>query len=391
MLFSEILVSQHLKDILINTVKNKRISHAQLFLGQQGTHSLGLAIAYCQYIACQNRTETDACGHCPSCVKFNNLTHPDLHFFFPNFSTEKIKQATSLDYYEDWRNILKSNRALISYQQWIDAISAGNKQPEINVRDSSLLLEQVMLKPYESEYKFFIIWLPEKMNTECANKLLKTLEEPDGKTLIILVSEDYEKVLGTIQSRTQLFKINRLPSEDFIKIVARHIDCVENIAEEIASLTDFNLQQALQMGVNIVNVDYFQKVCTMMRCAYRLVYHKTGKIDIDFDVTDKLIKELVAWGREKQKDFLHYSLNLIRKCILLSCNAEELVKSPQQESEWLHSFAPFVNATNGQYMVEVFTNAMNDIASNGNATIVFTDMFFQIGQIIRMGDPRLNK
>ena len=265
MLFSEILVSQHLKDILINTVKSKRISHAQLFLGQQGTHSLGLAIAYCQYIACQNRTETDACGQCPSCVKFNNLTHPDLHFFFPNVNSDKIKQANSLDYYEDWRNILKSNKALISYQQWVDVISAGNKQPEINVRDSALLLEQVMLKPYESEYKFFIIWLPEKMNTECANKLLKTLEEPDGKTLIILVSEDYEKVLGTIQSRTQLFKINRLPSEDFIKIVAQHIDCDESIAEEIASLTDFNLQQALQLGVNIVNVDYFQKVCTMMR------------------------------------------------------------------------------------------------------------------------------
>ncbi|MBO4739789.1 MAG: hypothetical protein J5606_09575 [Bacteroidales bacterium] len=391
MLFSEILVSQHLKDILINTVKSKRISHAQLFLGQQGTHSLGLAIAYCQYIACQNRTETDACGQCPSCVKFNNLTHPDLHFFFPNVNSDKIKQANSLDYYEDWRNILKSNKALISYQQWVDVISAGNKQPEINVRDSALLLEQVMLKPYESEYKFFIIWLPEKMNTECANKLLKTLEEPDGKTLIILVSEDYEKVLGTIQSRTQLFKINRLPSEDFIKIVAQHIDCDESIAEEIASLTDFNLQQALQLGVNIVNVDYFQKVCTMMRCAYRLVYLKTGKIDIDFATTDKLIKELVALGREKQKDFLSYSLNLIRKCILLSCNAEDLVKCPQQESEWLYSFAPFVNATNGQYMVEVFTAAMNDIANNGNPTIVFTDMFFQIGQVIRMGDPRLNK
>ena len=189
----------------------------------------------------------------------------------------------------------------------------------------------------------------------------------------------------------KLLKINKLPLEEFIDVVSKHVECEKSIASEIASLTDCNLQQALHLGMNIVDGDNFQLFCSMMRCAYRLAYF-ANKIDkTDFDTADTTIRELTTLGREKQKNFLTYSLNLIRKCVLLSCNAEQLVKMPDQEDKWVHDFAPFVNATNGHYMVEAFNNALNDIAKNGNPMIVFTDLLFLIGQIIRVGDPRLNR
>lgn len=391
MLFSEVAVPQNIKDVLINTKKSGRISHAQLFLAQEGMPALALALAYCQYISCTHPTETDSCGVCPSCQKFKNIAHPDLHCFFPNIATDKIKHSNSDAFYDKWREIIMNNNAMFSFQQWADFIDAGNKQPIINVNDVSLLLEKLLTKPYESAYHFVIIWLPEKMNEASANKLLKTLEEPDGKTLIILVSENYEALISTIVSRTQLLKINRFSLDEFADVVANRVGCDKNTAIDISYITNFNLQQAISQGVNVIDEDSYQNFVEMMRSAYRMSYFSRQPQKVEFDKSEQLINALVALGREKQIAFLTYSLNLVRKCLLLNIELGDMVKSPDEEANFLKGFYPFINLNNGHYVVEALNKAISDVRTHVDGRIIFVDLLLLLGQYIRLGDNRLQK
>ena len=205
MKFSEVHVPETVKHHLIQSVLSHRISHAQIFFGMEGTHSLALAIAYAQYINCSDRSETDSCGHCASCLQFEHLAHPDLHFFFPHPG----EKNSAPQYYDEWRNLVTESRGLFSINDWYARIGMENKQGLINKADIDLILEKNSLKPFESEYRTFIIYLPEKIQSGTANKLLKSLEEPEGKSLFLLVTENYDNVLGTIASRCQMIKINR--------------------------------------------------------------------------------------------------------------------------------------------------------------------------------------
>ena len=393
MLFSEVLVNQQTKQLLINTVKNQRVSHAQLFLSQQGTHSLALAIAYAQYLNCLNRTETDSCGVCPSCVKYQNLAHPDLHFFFPNALNSKVKKDNeSAAFYEEWRDIVKTTNCLFSLDDWFIKLNMENKQAYINKNDISRILEAQVTKSYEAEYKVFIIWIAEKIYAPMGHKLLKSLEEPDGKTLFILISENFEQLLPTILSRLQLVKINRFNTEDFVNIISEKLGYSRDEALEIASISDNNLIDAFNADKReMVEKENFNRFVTMMRSAYRICYFTRNPEKVVFPETVALIKELESLGREKQKSFLRYSLTLIRKCILTNSGASSLVKSSSEEAAWLNGFSPFINSNNGEKVVEVINEAIRNIEQNVHSGILFTDLILLLGQLIQMGDERLRK
>src|SRR5690606_17136804 len=201
------------KKKLIHTVKENRVSHAQLFLGSSGSGSLALAIAFAQYISCTNKTEEDSCGECSSCTKFQKLAHPDLHFAFPVASNKRVKdKPTSKDYIKEWREALMHSPYL-NLNDWYQKIEIENKQGSISVHESADIIKALSYKTYESEYKTLIIWMPEKMNASTANKLLKQIEEPEQKTLILLVAEDEEQIISTVRSRTQLVKVPLLDQE----------------------------------------------------------------------------------------------------------------------------------------------------------------------------------
>ena len=390
MLFSEVFVQDSLKQMLINTMQNHRVSHAQLFLGQDGVHALGLALAYAQYINCFNRTESDSCGVCPSCVKYNNLAHPDLHFFFPNTATKTVsKDNESRCFYNEWREIFKETKGLFSLEDWFAKLGVENKQAIINKMDVERILELQTTKTYEADYKVFFIWLPEKIYASMAHKLLKCLEEPDGKTLFLLVSENQEQILPTIVSRLQLVKIPKFNTQQFAEVVSRHAGCDRDKAIEIANLTDNNLVAAFNEQRHEADVkEYFTLFVSMMRSAYRICYFTNQPAKVMFPETIALIKELDGFGREKQKSFLQYALVLVRKCILMNTGVSQLVQSSEEEAAWLANFHPYINTRNGEKVMEVLNDAIKDIGQNIHSGILFTDLVLLLGQLIQMGDPK---
>jgi DNA polymerase-3 subunit delta' len=393
MLFSDVLVAQQTKQLLINTVVNHRVSHAQLFLAQSGTHALGLALAYAQYINCHNRTETDSCGVCPSCAKYRNLAHPDLHFFFPNALTAKVKKDNeSASFYNEWREINKTTNSLFSLDDWYIKLGIENKQAYINKNDISKILDLQITKSYEAEYKVFIIWMAEKIYPTMGHKLLKSLEEPDGKTLFILISENFEQLLPTILSRLQLIKVNRFNTEDFVSIISQKLAYSRDEALEIASVTDNNLVDAFHSDRReVLEKENYNRFVTMMRSAYRICYFTNKPDKVFFSETAALIKELSDLGREKQKSFLRYALTLVRKCVLINGNASPLVKSSSEEAAWLTSFAPFINYKKKKKITAAINDAIHNIEQNVHAGILFTDLILLLGQLIQFGDERLKK
>ena len=389
MLFSEVFVQESLKQRLINIVNNGRVSHAQLFLGQEGTHALGLALAYAQYVNCTNRTESDACGVCPSCVKYNNLAHPDLHFFFPNTTTKTVsKDNESSRFYNEWREIFKETKGLFSLEDWFAKLGVENKQAIINKLDVERILEMQITKAYEANYKVFIIWFPEKIYASMAHKLLKCLEEPDGRTLFLLVSENQEQILPTIVSRLQLVKIPKFNTQQFVETVSRQTGCGKDKAIEIANLTDNNLAAAFNgQKHELDGKEYYSLFVEMMRSAYRICYF-TAPVKVMFPETIALVKKLEGLGRERQKSFLQYALVLVRKCILMNANGGQLVQSSEEEAAWLANFHPYINQRNGEKVMEVINDAIKDIGMNAHAGILFTDLILLLGELIQMGDPK---
>jgi DNA polymerase-3 subunit delta' len=226
---------------LIAAVKEDRISHAQLFSGAEGSAALPLAIAYAQFIACTNRFETDSCGVCNSCLKMGKLIHPDLHFTLPVNQERSSTEIKTADFLVQWRNLFLKN-PFIGLEDWSSTLDLGNKQPFISNFEAHEKIKALFFKSFESEYKFLIMWLPEKMRVEGANSLLKTLEEPPEKTLIILVTQDYESLLKTIISRTQLIKVPNYTSKEATDEEMNIAEKYRNTIREILNEYNINIE-----------------------------------------------------------------------------------------------------------------------------------------------------
>src|SRR5690606_4393157 len=261
MRFKEIVGHQSIKEQLVNTVKNNRVSHAQLFLGPEGSGSLALAVAYAQYINCEHRTDEDSCGQCPSCRKYEKLIHPDLHFSYPFFPTKELAVAT--DVLKEWREAFLTNPYL-GMDYWRDRLDAGNKQANIPIKEAHDIIKKLRLKAYEAEYKVLIMWHQEYLDKE-GNALLKLIEEPPAKTVVLLVAENHEKILNTIISRTQLVKINKVSHEEITNYLVEKHSLPHNEASEIAFIADGNIQEALNLLQNKEHSSNFQLFVEWLR------------------------------------------------------------------------------------------------------------------------------
>jgi len=323
-------------------------------------------------------------------VKYNNLAHPDLHFFFPSTTTKAVsKDNESSRFYHEWRELFKERKGLFSLEDWFAKLDVENKQAIINKLDVERILELQTTKAYEANYKVFIIWFPEKIYPSMAHKLLKSLEEPDGRTLFLLVSENLEQILPTIVSRLQLVKVPKYNTQEFVDIVSRRMGCDRNKAIEIANLTDNNLVDAFNGQRYEAEIkEYYNLFVAMMRSAYRLCYFTMQPANVKFPETIALVKGLEGLGREKQKSFLQYALVLVRKCILMNTGGTQLVQSSEEEAAWLANFHPYINNRNGEKVMEVLNDAIRDIGMNAHAGILFTDLVLLLGQLIQMGDPK---
>lgn len=373
MLFKEIIGQQTIKDRLIQSVKQERVSHAQLFAGPEGTGKLALAIAYAQYLSCTNRHDNDSCGECPSCKKYKKLIHPDLHFVFPVVKSQKYKEPVSDHYIEEWRKMISQN-LYFNLDQWFDYIGIENSQGLIYSHQSEEIIRKLNLKSYESEYKVMIIWMPEKMHAACANKLLKMIEEPPVKTLFILITESYEDIISTIRSRCQMIKIPPIDNDSMAEAIKNLESAEGQNIRNIVHLSKGNFSKAKSLlepgNQEIANFENFKN---LMRLSY-------GRKYID----------LLAWankvadnGREIQKSMLSYFMVLLRENFIYNLKNNELSYMNIAEEEFSKKFSPFINERNVEDLNSIFETAYSHISMNGNPKIIFTDLSFKVVKLIR--------
>jgi len=373
MFFKEILGQDKIKKKLIQTVKENRISHAQLFIGPESSGKLSLAIAYAQYVCCENKQDDDSCGICSSCKKYQKLIHPDLHFVFPVIKAPKYKDAISDNYITEWRKLVLTN-PYFTPSQWYEAIDAENKQGSIYADESSEIVKKLNLKTFEADYKVMIIWLPEKMNITAANKLLKVLEEPPPQTLFIMISEAPGEILITIRSRTQLLKIPKIDDESLSAYLSEyhHLDPQQTI--DVVRLANGNYTKAINSinmsEENKINFKYFS---SLMRSCY------SSKI---IDIVN-LVDELSAIGREKQKNFFFYSLRLIRENFMLNLKTPQIVYLSGEEATFSDRFHTFINERNIVEITETFNKAHYHIERNGYNKIIFLDMALTLIKLLK--------
>lgn len=373
MFFKEVIGQEAVKERLIKSVKEQRISHALMFAGPEGTGKLALALAFAQYVSCRNRQDHDSCGTCPSCRKYQKLAHPDLHFVYPVFNSKEIKNPVSDDYIKKWREkVLESPYFTLS--QWLGFLDNENAQGLIYERESDSIIRKLNLKPFESEFKVMVVWLPEKMHQACANKLLKMIEEPPVKTLFLLITEDEEAVMGTIRSRTQLIQVPTIDSDTMSSAILSREGMDPEKAADIVHLANGNYIRALEL----MNPDedsrfYFNKFQELMRFAFK-----------------REVIELMAWademagiGRDKQKMFFSMALRLAREYFMMNLNRNELVYMSGEEKDWGKKFAPYINERNIIPMSNEFEQSIQHISMNGNARIIFMDAALRMVRLIK--------
>ena len=369
MLFREICGQDTVKRHLLNTVQENRVSHAQLFLGPEGSGSLPLAVAYAQYLNCENRQPTDSCGECASCRKYNKLIHPDLHLSYPFFA--KHKEDTAATYAEAWRKAFLSNPYMgIGY--WRDQLDAENKQANINIAEAHHIIKKLSLKAFEAKYKVLIMWLPEYLDTQ-GNALLKLIEEPPENTLFLLVAENPDKILNTIISRTQLVKINRLDNASVGRYLADIHGLNEHRANEIAFISNGNLQHAINL-LGEDNNGYFDLMVRWLRYCV---------MDAGADIVKVCEEELSKLGRENQKSFLLYAMNMMRQAVLFKADMLQLIHLPGAELDFVQKFGGRYQLEQVEETVRLLDEAHYHIERNANPKILFLDLSLQLVLIFK--------
>lgn len=362
--FRDVIGHDALKASLIRSVKAANIAHAQLFAGIEGVGKFAMAMAYARYIHCTNRGEHDACGECPSCMQYNALSHADLHFVFPMVRNKDKKKIHCDDYRNTWCEFITA-KTYFGIDEWLHAMNAENKQAIIYADESDEIWRKMTLKSFSSPYKIMIIWLPERMNIECANKLLKLLEEPYPNTIFLLVSNTPEQLLPTIRSRVQQISLPTLSLGIIAHALQQQYGITDTDARAVAHLSNGSYLKACHnLSLNEDNKLFFDLFVQLMRLAYA-----------------RRVKELKAWsedtaelGRERLRNFLTYTARMIRENYIYNLSQPSLNYMTTEEAQFSTRFAPFVNERNVQEIIAILNSAENDIGQNANAKIVLFDL-----------------
>ncbi len=379
MLFSEVLGLPHIKNHLTTSANRGRVPHAQLFTGNHGSGLLPMAIAYSRYILCNNSGSENTGGN-PACNgKFKNLSHPDLHFAFPVATTDKVKShPVSSNFLDSWRLFL-NEQPYGSLIDWYQKLGIENKQGQMGVDEAQEIMKSLSLKSYEGGYKVMIIWMAEKMNIACSNKLLKLIEEPPDKTLFILISEDEEQIMQTIKSRCQILRFPPLGEAVIADSLISKLEIKEAEARKMAIQANGSYSNAL----HIINKDSGDEIfeglfIKWVRTAFRAKGNKASILDL---ITWS--EEIATMGREVQKSFLLYCLDFFRQALLHNYNANNLVYMEIKEPGFkMEKFAPFIDGANIAGITQELEDAVFHIERNGNARLILTDLSIKLTRLL---------
>ena len=381
MLFKDVMVEESLKRQLVTLVKDNRISHAQLFLGQAGSHAFALAVAYAQYISCKDRGEWDSCGVCPSCAKYEKLAHPDFHLIFPNTIAKNVKKDPDSSLFaQDFRKFVFDHNYHIDIEDWLIELGGENKQASINIRDCANIINQNNIRSYEGEYKIYLLWMVERLYYAAAPKLLKTLEEPENKTLFILMAQNSEKILSTILSRTQLIKIPRLTDEKIKSQLMTDFGASEDIAGDIAEISEGNYHKAIALfqergDLKEMLVDFERIFKSILSFSQKKELSQIGFLD-----AQNTCAEIIAKGREFQKNFIAFMIRMFRNILLMNTQNDTMIKATAQEKKLLELFKQSITLKNITPTLLECNQAIYHIERNGNSAIIFTDLYLKLAQ-----------
>ena len=347
--FEQVIGQREAQERLMQMVSEGRLPHAIMLCGPQGCGKLALAIGFACYL-----------------LKSNSLQHPDLHFTYPTIKLPSMSsdhKPVSDDFAQEWHELITAG-LYFTMNEWLEQMGGENQQAIITAGESDDLLRKLSLKSSQGGYKVSVIWLPERMNIECANKILKLLEEPPSQTVFLMVCEEPDRLLETIRSRVQRIDIKRIADDDIREALIQKRGLTEDMATRITRMANGSWLKALEMlsadSENELFLDQFQM---LMRLAYQ-----------------RKVKELKSWsehmaamGREKQKRFLEYFLRLIRENFMFNFQQKELCYMTQREEDFARNFARFINEGNILPITDLANLAIRDIGQNANAKIVFFD------------------
>ena len=374
---NDIIGQEEVWQRLMQMVQENRLPHALLFCGPAGSGKMATALYFATYLLCTNHNEKDEpCGTCRQCAMLNKWEHPDLHFTMPTIklpSTGSAHKPISDDFAKEWRQFIMDS-PYITIDKWMNTIGTANQQAIITAAESDSLSQKLSLKSSQGGYKVCLIWLPERMNSECANKMLKIIEEPPSQTVFILVSEEPGLLLETIRSRVQRIEFKRIDVESMTQALMGKRGLEQEDARRIARLADGNWNKATEvLEASSESEEFLQAFQSLMRLAY-----------------SRNIKELKRWsedmneyGREKQKRFLNYTLRLVRENFMYNFQIEELNYMTWNEEKFSQNFARFVNEDNILAIYDMLNLAIRDIGQNANAKIVFFDLSLQMIMMLK--------
>lgn len=372
MKFNEVIGQEEIKERLVEMSREGRVPHAIMFCGPRGCGKMALALAFASYLICSSGKDgKDSCGTCHQCAMLRSWSHPDLIFTYPVIKpqgTSADHKMVSDDFAREWRGIL-AEEPYFTMNQWLAKMGAGNQQAMIYVAESEAVIRKLSMRSSQGGYKINIVWLPERMREDCANKMLKIIEEPPQQTVFIMVCEEPERLLETIRSRVQRIDIRKIDTPSMEKALVQRRAISTEVAHRTARVADGDWIKATEeLDAGNENREFLGLFMQLMRQAYA-----------------RNVKELKGWtetvaalGRERQRSMLAYFQHLVRENFMYNFRNPELVYMTMEEENFATRFARFINEANVIAIDEIFGTAARDIGQNANPKMVFYDVAMRI-------------
>lgn len=372
MKFNEVIGQEEIKERLVEMSREGRVPHAIMFCGPRGCGKMALALAFASYLICSSGKDgKDSCGTCHQCAMLRSWSHPDLIFTYPVIKpqgTSADHKMVSDDFAREWRGMLAAG-PYFTMSQWLAKMGAGNQQAMIYVAESEAVIRKLSMKSSQGGYKINIVWLPERMREDCANKMLKIIEEPPQQTVFIMVCEEPERLLETIRSRVQRIDIRKIDTPSMEKALVQRRAISTEVAHRTARVADGDWIKATEeLDAGNENREFLGLFMQLMRQAYA-----------------RNVKELKGWtetvaalGRERQRSMLAYFQHLVRENFMYNFRNPELVYMTMEEENFATRFARFINEANVIAIDEIFGTAARDIGQNANPKMVFYDVAMRI-------------
>lgn len=368
MFFKDIPGHKELKERLLRAADTGQQAHARLLLGKKGGPQLALALALARYLHCTGEKRGDACGTCPSCHKYRQFVHPDLHFVFPVASTKKISsKPLSRDFLPEWRQFLQ-DKPYGDLSTWLSDIGAENKAGNISVEESRQIIQSLSLKAFEGSFKIMLLWLPEVMNIQAANAILKILEEPSARTLFLLVSQDASKLLTTILSRTQMIQVPAFKDEEVKAYVQEHLQLDDQSAQNLAFLAEGDLHKALELSRH-QQEDYHEGFREWMRHCYKRDILQLGQ----------LVDAFQKMSKDQQKGLLQYALSTTRESLIFKSGQSPLLRISEDKMKFVQGFSKTLGIDQHQELYQYLNEMLYYLERNANPKIAFMSLSLKIG------------